>query len=1236
MKAAKLFKIPAILLIFVLISYSNHVIAQVAECDDDNMFIKGSKWCPCPEDDSLSSICGLVSSADINEMDRDIVDRTVYTTRNAMKGVTVSIYENVEEVPTGQPFGNLEHKLVECETSETEGKYFCQMRRLNPGNLAYVVFSCNGKVADIKIVPTVRSITGLNSDVSCQGNLNYSPLPEVLTYAERDRFLGCESEPEKENENIGYEETEEIFHSPQIGEIDGDIRFTPFQILGIFGVHDGAFEERDCVLENLGAADLDEVCNLDPDRDDDGAIDGQDGNKLDDPNELTARFRNDIPTWDVELTHRVWETRTSVQREYQDPRAFQQFNHLTFGDCMDKAYLRYYGEENLKDPIPCSIIANCAVAVGDPRKNLHLTHSFGSMLASPLTWEEIHVSSQERDTDDIACRDIVGAYGPPGEDITVSEIQPPSGGVSCIPGRPGCPYKLPKSFYLPQFFVVAEGVKKPKTSETIGDAYITPPRNVDWLQQQTEAQNAEKSGYYFNKECTPPDKNNCGLTSLRIASDEVSEVGGIMVNRFVGFINAQEETYKSDYSMTVWDVGGNVKSLCSISNVTELTNNELIIPDDTTAVVTNTFRGDKDSHSEHEAASTATYATAEARARDEYLDMPQYTLSEVLDTLQRFASGDPMNPDGIGDLTLWLANLGGIFNAIVDSGQYKSFAERTTAWTADTPSYVNTYFCISEESFPVKFPAYGESNYPGEAPGCYPWNPLDQGEFCDVWPGRRESWDNIPASIRNDLGYTGGWPGIEGELRTCKLEECAIGARRRSCDEEICDYYLNPITNEYVAYNCRCGDGNGDGVVGSDISDPYIDRDCLPDEVQACLEDQEDTWRVDPGPPPQLSGPSYNDTFSYARWCNLEKAGPMVDPGDIGSLGPGGFSQNERVIQETWTRINEDGTLAQQSQFNAEPIADSANDAVARWLSPIESNTYYAKWAGNDYATTNDYGGIQGGQNGTVHERTAGATTKGDGFGGTVSMLEVISHPERPISLTEDFPELSCPSGATLNSEGNQCWFCDPFNPNDLDGDGDLGDWCYRIPPPGDVDLDNLNFGSCRPNLTGSCPLVGEVGGLALDIIGAAGNRVGTPGSLLLAAVVGEGGWLHNGSRILWDDTSIASYSDPWYARIPGCNDMIPAAQGPFGILDISFESAIAADGFHPSRVNADGVPIVSKCNFIDAAYAAAALLHTSNMSCSGLTETQAREALAVYRGGARANPDDVPDFLVDIALNCR
>ncbi len=100
----------AFVLVLVSLFNFNNVYAQDV-CDDEG-FIEGT-WCPCPPEPSLASVCGLVSDANLTSSSIDLADGTshpAWSTREPVKGVTVSIYENTPHVSTGKIFGKLENK----------------------------------------------------------------------------------------------------------------------------------------------------------------------------------------------------------------------------------------------------------------------------------------------------------------------------------------------------------------------------------------------------------------------------------------------------------------------------------------------------------------------------------------------------------------------------------------------------------------------------------------------------------------------------------------------------------------------------------------------------------------------------------------------------------------------------------------------------------------------------------------------------------------------------------------------------------------------------------------------------------------------------------------------------------------------------------------------------------------------------------------------------------------------
>ncbi len=1244
---------------------------EVCEMRGDELVIKDT-YCPCPTDPALASVCGYVSSANILGEQMENSDKTIYSTRKPISDATVAIYENDPYAPTGKPFGNLEKKLVECQTSEKEGKYHCYMRRITPGTAAYVIFACSGMVADIKIISSGRSITTLDSDVDCGEDQNHTHLPDILDYVNRDQFLGClSSEDNVPNKAVGYEDQQEIFFSANIGELGdqgnhtGDIRFTPFEgISGGGGVHPGGFVENDCLIESF--KDLERIyiknipsifvpteittkyssiyqkCNYNPTRDN-----LVENSAMVDTDERTTPFRYDIPTFlseSVTQQIRVWESRTSLQRVNEWPFGPQQFLHAMFGECSMITQSRYYGDDTNAPPVSCEVFKLCNSVGSDPFINISTGNSLGAMLENPSTYYEM-AKVQERDKKDIVCLDKKG------NEIALKDIQPPWDNT-CDQNGGGCSYKLGKEYFAPQLLLAAQGARVDYKTDTFNDAYgieVETGRENIWELAKTEAKFPHSTGDYVNYEVPEKSKEqNSAVSAIRVATDGsasgLTTVRGVLANKLVSPVDAQRGTYQYTYDHTVYDVNGNVESLCTMSAINGGPYAAPIVRNkdqEAALLISNFFVGDAADHRASETAGVATYATEFGRARD--VDMQQsFFWRDTFDSVQRYRIGS-----GGGEGTMpfdeaWDKIYGfiGLFSAS-RGVPYKSYANRSGEWNPDTPSYMFVDYCIAEENFNDYFPAYGQAGYPGSYDGCYDWNEVAHAKYCNSWPGVEGDWPNgcggtsLPAGYECPFGNT--WPGIEGELRTCKQEpedECMVMSMEIRCKEKI------PVNGMPGVYYCV-----------NDKTETVKDyRSCTPDDRKACLELQQDGydhWRLQnelgygwdylskelakKGLP---KAPKYKPVKATLYACSLKKAGPMVAPG--------------KIFKDHAARTRQDAL--HEEQVNADAMLDVMNYTTLSMSSPVDERKYGELANFLDYAVTNDLGdgadastAIQGGGAGAVHKYTAGAQGRGLGVGNVVELIKTVSFPERPQVPTEDYPEITSDNVfCTLNKEETN--------------------WCRLIPPPEEeIDLKTITGGACNPNLkSGNCKVKG-VGELAGRILGAAGKNAGVPGSLLLAAIVGEGGWLDpatGGGRLQWDDESVARFSEPWYARMPKCQEMVWSAQGPFGLLDHWFRLDVWGDstyfgrptmsgdplidssvggGYHPLRVNKEGGIVASKCNFIDAAYAAAwEMKKNPKKACGAWSRADMADGLAMFRGGVNGNAADVPGFLLDIAMGCK
>lgn len=1320
-------------------------------CNKDGYFF--NTLCPCPPEDMIgvSVICGEVSSA------RMLKDKNgIWSTRTPVNVATVSVYENHPMIPTGKPFGRLIKKFSECITTETTGRYTCYMRQIVPGMRNYVVFSCGGRIADVKMVLSANDILELDSDVDCAGTYAYGSMDNDLDYVSRNLLLSCNTDGYVINANfagINDERRQYIYQAADIGEDEADIRFAPFDngevVLGGLGLisHQGAFWEKDCVWQYRARGlerpfikedpfvDVRQKCALGVNH---FAIGGSD---LEYVEWKTSPVRYDIPDKNEEPFHRVWEDREVMNAAFSDPRRFAQYTHSTVGDCIGQVFIRHYGEDKDDSLIDCSEYEKCFRTIGDPLRNVHTAYSYASRMMSMVDTAILRVNN-EKEMDEYICTDE--ELG----DIRYSQIKPFDTTDFCEPGEPGCQWLLPTEFLQVADLLLGGPMPISYQSHTMNDRYEGPNRVEVWKPFETEAEephhsvdilyNSAGDGYY---------DNNDMKRMVRIANPLVTnDTAGVLANRYMSPIEAITSEYLNEENRVVWDLGSDIRGICNISGVQP---GDTVIDrtNEPEIHILNRVTGDAETHRGDEQATTATYANYIGSERDEAFILAddfselQGLGRDVVDTVLRYTSGQHYQ-EFFGELAYedYLAIIAGIFNTIAnhvlpggEDGIYKSFGERTSDWNQDAPSSINVDFCISEEDFPPKFPAYGgqsnlfwdtspeargiegegvwatnntEGFYPSiwaneEGASCYPWNVLpapfyrsvDIGTYCNVHPG-----PGMVDFADNNL------PDIDGSfngLRTCRVVDCAAMIVRRSCydgevdsdgdgifDELSGDYtecvdpnkqYLNgPWTDEQIAI----GDGFST-TTNDDCGHPEglnpIEYERAREDANFCLERQLDNWHIWedknfdhakiyncgvsgiayspictgdgwnpedpadwPGIPDYISADSdWDNTAARYVLCNLERAGPMIERASVEK----DFSQ--RVYQEV-------DSLDSDSQLEMRDPMKISNAFYQGWRSPVDRLYTHKKGMELDSKVTNNYpNNTQGEGIGAVQLMTSGAMSEAAGTGAVKEGIKVVSHPERFAGTFERYPEIQ--------------YLCEE-------------EWCALIKPPlvPFVDLDNLDVRSCKPvTEQASCSLDADnLPDIANTILGAAGAKYGVHGAILWAVMAGEGSWVGaaatGGTNLLeWTDENVRKWSDPWTGRFPEtlCNEMSFAAQGPFGMITTWFNRAVwgvsemeiagewtkwlsgqpiqdarVGGGYYSGRENEDRGIIVSKCNFLDAAYAAARMLSNYiTPDCGSINMTEVARAIAVYRTGTNAseldpiyNPAGAPQELLDIVAGCR
>lgn len=1179
---SKYFKASLFLLTLTLFSF--RVLAQV-ECDEDGN-VAGSD-CPCQTDPALASFCGKVKSSGLRtvpfQVGEEMKDRV--TTRTPVGGATVTLYSNLyidknsgEVFPSGKAYGKLTKKISECVTSQIEGKFYCPAPRVNDGNSLFVVFSCAGKVGKILEVPSSASLTGLNVEIDCFGQDNpYVPLPEPLDLMDENVVLACSTSTQdvRTGDNTSFPET---YMSAWVGEDNYDIRVAPFNGVLSVGEHPGALYCRDCLLEYLNNHDRQYIPGnsfADVFQKCNCDFDGNgEGDFLSRSEAIIEPFVYSLRQQDTETAYRPMVVQQFVQAKYEDPFKNQQYVEATVGDCVSSLYLRQRGSAEEDIPPSCSEIFKCSEGF-DRYRNPSTTSGIFNRLAPSLYLMGIELAS-ERDPTDPVCTDENGAV------VTVGEFKPLYTTNDCEPGTSGCPYKYDRLGILP-FILDSRNTQEQYTLETVNDGLYSQNliRNEAWRKEDNEATDGFKHGVFVHREAADSGKVNSGYMAARVATDTLGADGDVMGHMLVSKMDGMFKNYDINPVTTVTDYGNRITSLCSVSSANgQIT--DVAPGQDTSVINENASRGSNEDHlNDGHGGSTALFATDVAFERDAEL-AKNGILREFID---RFETVYTQHASGDGQLNFFdVVNI--LFQPIdgrTPANTVKAFGERKSPAEVGgaAPVYAIAEYCSSEASYPGEFPAYGEPGYPGNADvaGCFIWEDLNENDRANRWPGSESQWYGSELA-----GKLGNWPGIQGELRSVKVLRC---------DKKV------------TTRKCVLWDPTHTICLNDDIQEE--ETECTEQEkLDECLKEQVDTWPSEFPNPPFGYGESDPD-FG----CDLQRVSTMKMPGKLEK------DQALRLKQEPFSSGGVvTGTGGDLQDQNDTSKVSALLNYTANALRPRIDVKQADSGAFINVGVSNSKDGVE---NDLVHEKLSGYSVAGQGTGAVGLLTEAVEIREGFNMHVEDYPPVQ--------------FTCADAN-------------CPLVIPPGPIKLSELDAGACAPvteDTTGACPW--PVGELTAQILGAAGAKQGVPGSVILAAMFGEIGGVDPSIT----DDNVAAWSEPWSNYISDCKGYVSAAQPPFGIIGVyipdynppygtigtdSVKLAMDAGGFHPDRKSPSGPYLVNKCNFLDGAYMAAALLKVGGVanSCTASfwTADRIKEQLEQYRGGT-----GLLSGQMEIAQNC-
>lgn len=1224
--------------------------------------------CLKPEDPRLAVICGVVRSA--TPRDADVYEGTATNPNPPLKGVSVYIYECYPDSPTCKKNGALANSFSSTFTDEN-GYYTITMRKVGNNLVRYLAFVCGGKLGGLFKVPSYASFN-LNVPVNCPDVSNYSA-PAASWDPVNYSTLSCDitrTDPDNLDLEPSYEGKFGTEYQPVNEynfwlEIDGaDGRYKKY--LDWLGLYDllnkpttvptkGAFYHEDCFRVYNGNLDYENLCYFPKEEN----LDGYEKRLYNDPALTTANFLPNIPIKNSLLFFKDLTARQDVVNYAQNPTATAQLLHTIFSNCKGNVYLRNSGG-SIKDVLPeCDDLKACNSGISETSLNYrNRQYSAGPAknLANPaILQDETAYTLDDSIKNTYVCQRM-------GTQYKIGDIQPPWS--YCKVGESNCPYKLDKLYWNPEFaYFFGEKGTSTKVGygfEGSNDSFWPPAsgtNEVVWKQNEERAGVPIKGGTYYSDNNYGYSRNN-GLTPM-MAGIATTELSGSAYNlTYVlqrPFETNEDKLIYEQGIVKIEDAGSNLASFCENSNVNDHYN--VFPPNVADAAYVNTdFKGNADHYFEFADStknkgeltptSTIFYTTA---SKNREIALKSLDIG-ILDRVGRdvfdsyltatYGGGKYGVWDLIADLIFDLFSLGG--------HEHKSYFDRDedhynlSVASATLRDDLKSTFSLSEENFEQFFflPDISDGTLFYDEWGkwfddCYQRNEVDVGKKC-----------------YNDFGVTNVPTAI---TRTCRVELCELVTLSKSITCEVVNGVVvrNDGGEKMSTEPCATTGITADASLlknamyycateKKDCYDGSWDKDCLDlrlDDVLECPDISEDVYF----PGDYVTEPIYMGgmwltvnkgicsvkTGSPVYWydfpidaydkscevtvsasktkpgCNMQDAGPYLCAGSTHK------DANFKATQETFRINTTDVPLDSTKTVN--------NEIWKKMAHPFSSKTY------DSLAFQSANTSVSLDTNTNVARNKNKDTVA---FGGASPEYKMISaHPLY-----------------TNYYDGGEEIFYHCINSDGLSNYS--GDWncpLLEVPDPEIIDLfddsvtNNLKS-ACQLNTSASCissydtsGVMGAFNPTFIRVLDMAASEYDVPAALILAylAVIHKPEMaLYQNLFSLSGDQALFDASAPWYGRVPRCDDTNIAAIGPYDWIAQWFpkeEIGPALDELSDGRSET-----ASRCNFLDATYAAAYSLRSVGTTCESYTWDIAKISLLnLTLGFYRTedyNPDSNPD----------
>ncbi len=1215
------------------------MVNKISFADDE--FEPGTT-CRSPDDPRLSVICGTVKSA---VPIADAETRSGVDPNPPLQGVSVYVYECLENSPTCKLGGSINQPFSSSST-DSGGFYNITARKVGNLEQRYLAFVCDSKLAGLYKIPSYKSFE-LNVPLNCPVNNSYAQPPELLNPASSN-LLACQVKPSYSGAPVSFEGVYESNRFQTTFNFDvqienADSRFkTQGTVLGDIidfggntdGPREGAWYHEDCINKYDGY--LETLCYNPLST----SLDEYENTLYSDEDFTSQNFLPNIPPKNSLLFYKDLTVRQDVTNYSQNPTSPAQLLQTIFSNCKGDVNLRYSGEPESDELPNCEIYKQCSNAgsiddgtAGSQTRNRQYSGGSTKNLANP----SILRAEYEANIDDTVGNIAVCKHN--GNSVTLAQIQPPWS--YCVVGENSCNYVLDKSYYTDEFsyFFGDKGtnMKVGYSFQGESDSYTSAAgtdqgANAVSFEKGNEKEGLPIKGGTYTVDNNPANTRNNGATAAisGIVSADLAKSGDTALSYVLqrpGETLEDKSMYEQGI-VSILDAGSNISQYCEISN----TNDPNLVIDATNEAgiyKNQNFRGNDDHYYyfgsggssadiNKKTSTSAIYMTTAAANRAEALKGRH--LKDAYDSLLTASSGDgTYQRSGAG--LIW-GFLGEIWESLIAQRGSKSFGDRYEAgnhYDLSNPERIDSLFAefgLSEETFEQAFPL------PSQAVGGTNWLATDQWGQDACYP-----WDVTQLGIRGQCLNTD----QTTISRTCRVESCKVATKSVSCSCTL-DLGGNVVSN--------CNDSGGITITtqdcGTDLRYQCATKkyNCLEDEdvsnggsgdERSCVDD---LYASDMDSP---SCPDSSDERYYPRngMCGDSESVPL-------STGYCEFNQSASAsypacgVQQAGPyqcagQLEKEDANLRVTQELLNPQETAGFDLSA---SELINNEYWKKLA--HPGTSKAYGslGFMSTKTSVTEDTNYSLTTNKDvksSFPGASPEFKFISsHPiYSDIYNRGNAVDYHCNDGTGL---GSGTWDCPLLD----------------VPDPEIVDIYSLSVaGSCALNTSSSCVNSLTSAGLSpafIQIVNAAATKFSVPAASIVTYLASIGSFGRNAYLFsLGGEQSLIDASSPWYGNLANCDETNIGAQGPYDWLSVWFTSVLDNNGNNVrnalDEISHGRGATASRCNFLDATYAAAGNLvaggAAAGAACGNWSWDMAREpiysmAYGTTRAGSYGN---VPFF---------